>query len=45
MKNDKQIIAFQSKKVEPFKMWFAKVGYERMQDVEDSEAGIQIFFI
>ena len=26
-----------SPKAEPFKMWLAKVGYERVQEIEDSE--------
>jgi hypothetical protein len=28
-----------SPKVEPFKRWFAKVGYERVQEIEDPELG------
>jgi len=28
-----------SKKAEPFKLWLAKVGYERIQEIEDPELG------
>lgn len=30
-----------SPKVEPFKMWLAKVGYERVQEIEDPELGMK----
>ena len=30
-----------SPKAEPFKRWLAKVGYERVQEIEDPEPGIQ----
>jgi len=29
-----------SSKAEPFKMWLAKVGYERMQDIGDPEQSL-----
>ncbi len=29
-----------SKKAEPFKMWLAKVGYERLQEITDPEQGL-----
>ncbi len=29
-----------SKKAEPFKVWLAKVGYERIEEIEDPEKGI-----
>lgn len=29
-----------SKKAEPFKMWLAKVGYERLQEIADPEQGL-----
>lgn len=30
-----------SKKAEPFKRWLAKVGYERIQEIEDPELGVK----
>ncbi|MCK4621554.1 MAG: hypothetical protein KAT62_04985 [Desulfuromonadales bacterium] len=30
-----------SPKAEPFKRWLAKVGYERVQEIEDPELGTQ----
>ena len=30
-----------SPKAEPFKQWLAKVGYERMQEIQDPEAGLE----
>jgi hypothetical protein len=29
-----------SPKAEPFKLWLAKVGYERIEEIEDPELGI-----
>ena len=30
-----------SKKAEPFKLWLARVGYERIEEAEDPEKAIQ----
>ena len=30
-----------SPNAEPFKLWFARVGYERIEETEDPEKGIQ----
>lgn len=31
-----------SRKAEPFKRWLAKVGYERVQEIEDPEIATQV---
>lgn len=35
------IQAIPSPKAEPFKLWLAKVGYERMEEIEDPELSIE----
>jgi len=34
-----------SKKAEPFKLWLAKVGYERVQEIQDPEKTIHYYYV